>query len=74
MYHENLSLLCDALHKVIPSFPVYLSSFILNLVCSPDLEKCMMSNCDTCTHDKAETWLSSFTEEDINNEVLWCEW
>ena len=71
IYHENFSLLCEALHKIIPSFPVYSSSFIFNLVCSPDSEKCMMGN---CSNDKAEAWLGSFIEGDEDKEVLWCEW
>ncbi len=34
----------------------------------------MMGNCDTCSNEKAETWLNNFIGEDVNKEVLWCEW
>ena len=73
-YHENIALLCDALHKVIPTFPIYSSSFVDNMVCSPDSEKCMMGNCDTCSYHKIESYLSSFVEADQASEILWCEW
>ena len=34
MYHENVMLICDALHKAIPSFPAYSNTFVLNCVCT----------------------------------------
>ena len=74
MYHENINLLCEAIHKAIPAFPTYSSDFVSNFVCSPYLEKCMSGNCDVCSQ-KTSTWFNSeFQGTELNQEIFWYEW
>ena len=59
MYHENVILHCEALHKVLQNFPAFSGDFVGNLVCSTSSELCMMGKCQVCT-DKVEQWFGSF--------------
>lgn len=73
MYHENVMLICDALHKAIPSFPTYSNTFVSNCVCAPESEKCMTGKCDVCSQ-KMATWLGGFQGPELNTEICWYEW
>ena len=73
MYHENINLLCEAVHKALPTFPIYSSDFVSNFVCSADSEKCMTGNCDKCS-GKILTWFDAFDGVELNQEIIWYEW
>ena len=73
LYHENVILICEALHKAIPEFPVYSSEFVSNFVCSPTSETCMLGHCEACK-EKGDMWLETFEEGSSNQEVTWYEW
>ena len=48
VYHENIVLLCEALHQAPPEFPLFTSRFVNNFVCSSSLESCMFGSCKEC--------------------------
>ena len=73
LFHENITLLCEAVHKAIPNFLVYSSNFVDNMVCSSDSETFMMGNCTTCK-DKNSQWLCSFEGLEFNDQTFWHEW
>ena len=73
MYHENVFLLCDAIHNAVPEFPIYSCNFLSNVVCSPESENCMMGNCETC-QEKMSQWFASFQGLSFNNEIFWYQW
>ncbi len=72
-YHENINLLCEAVHKAMPDFPTYSSDFVSNFVCSADSEKCMTGNCDVCSQ-KTSTWFGAFQGTVLNTDICWYEW
>lgn len=72
-YHENITLLCNALHAALPTFPTYSSTFVSNFVCSTESEACMSGNCEECS-EKAVTWLGSFQGPELNKDIFWYEW
>ena len=44
-HHNNIKLLCEAIHKAVPDFSHYSNEAVNNFVCSAKEEKCMSSIC-----------------------------
>lgn len=69
IYHENVVLICEALHKAGPDFPVYSSEFVSNFVCSPTSEAYMFGHCEVCK-DKRDLWLKGFERASLSNQEV----
>ena len=72
-YHENIVLICEALHKFDKSYPLYSSKFVELFVCSPSSYKCLFGFCDDCD-SKIQKWCDGFMSEKLNSNISWCEW
>lgn len=73
LYHENINLICEALHKEFNEFPLYSNNFVNNFVCSPEIENCMFGNCDNCK-GHFDKFCGIFKGIKFNNEIVWYEW
>ena len=73
MYHKNVILLCEALHKVLPNSPAFSGDFVGNLVCSTSSELCTMGKFQVCK-DKVEQSFGSFEGTDFSIEIFCYEW
>ena len=64
IYHSNIILLCEGIHRKEASFPLYNKrEFFSMAVCSSDNEDCMSNNCETCADGK----LLDNVKENMNN-------
>ena len=71
-YHDNVKMLCETLCKKIPSFPIYSRSFVENLVCSSNNEKCMTGKCENCP-----SWFETVKKDaalNLEEFVEWSQW
>jgi hypothetical protein len=69
-YHDNMKLLCDAIHKTVPVFPPYSSEVLNNFVCSVEDEDCVSGNCDECPR-----WFENLKSDvPLDEPIQWFQW
>ena len=69
-HHDNVKLLCEAIHKAVPEFPPYSSETVSHFVCSAEEEKCMTGVCDKCPNWMEEVKAVS----PLDDPVEWYQW
>ena len=70
IYHQNVILALDAMHKYVPEIPLYSKSFAEGCLVSSD-EKCWYGNCDhdTCSFD------STYEKpQNSDDPAKWMKW
>lgn len=69
-YHDNIKLLCEAIHKAVPEFPLYSGDFVNNLVCNSENELCMTGKCFKCPD-----WIEDFKSvAPLDEPIEWNQW
>jgi hypothetical protein len=68
--HDNMKLLCDAIHKAVTEFPPYLSEVLNNFVCSIEDEDCVSGNCD-----ESPRWFENLKSDlPFDEPIQWFQW
>lgn len=70
-HHDNIKLLCDAIHKEIPKFQPYSSKKVDAFVCSSSNEGCMTSQCKECPKWEEELIRDASSHK---NKIEWYQW
>lgn len=68
--HDNIKLLCEAIHKIVPRVPLYSSDVLHTFVCDSDNENCMTGKCKNCPK-----WVDEAKESaPLDEEMEWFQW
>lgn len=68
IYHSNMILLLESLHRKVPSIPLYSREALMELcVCDMDSEECMINSCENC---KDGTLFRSNIERLVSEDVM----
>lgn len=71
-YHENIELLLDGLHSILPGVPKTAEDLLNTTVCNPNDMKCMARECAACKVEKPVEEL--FEGCDENLPVFYYQW
>ena len=71
-YHQNLMLLCEAMHKIQKDFPLYSHDLPPSLVCNENFDDCWNNKCDECKGGKR--FIKKFPLFDTSVEITWYQW
>ena len=75
IYHENIILLLNELHKVSPDvFPLYSKEFIDSCVCKAESKTCMSSNCALCKNKFIEVFYNELDPATLRKNCSWYQW
>lgn len=73
LYHQNVSLLIDALSKFVNGSACDdLQTFTTSLVCDESNEQCMSSNCNYCSNNFKLNVEAKIIDETVT--IKWCQW
>ena len=75
IYHENIALLLQELHRLLPDvFPLYSKEFVALCVCEIDSKVCMSSNCVLCKNKFKSVFVDAINHESLQKEASWNIW